>query len=133
MTNPCALVISVFLRPVSTRRRRWTHKEPLRNKLQFAFISLHIPDEPNNPLLYGTAVGRTIKKGAHALAYTRFTRYLVPVAERLCFSFCIYPSFLPKPMRLSGLMMEPTSCLSWLNISATVSHWPSSSFLAGTK
>ena len=45
MTNPCALVISVFLRPVSTRRRRWTHKEPLRNKLPFTPPSLHIPHE----------------------------------------------------------------------------------------
>lgn len=32
MTNPCALVISVFLRPVFTRRRRWTHKNNITNK-----------------------------------------------------------------------------------------------------
>ena len=37
MTNLCALVISVFLRPVSTRRRRWTHKELLADKLQFTY------------------------------------------------------------------------------------------------
>ena len=46
MTNPCAPVISVFLRPVSTRRRRWTHKELLADKLQFTLLSLHISDEP---------------------------------------------------------------------------------------
>ena len=38
MTNPCAPVISVFLRPVSTRRRRWTHKERLPDKLQFTYL-----------------------------------------------------------------------------------------------
>ena len=47
MTNLCALVISVFLRPVSTRRRRWTHKEPLTDKLQVAHPPLHISNKPH--------------------------------------------------------------------------------------
>ena len=44
MTNPCALVISVFLRPVHTRRRRCVQQQLLTDKLQF--VSLLMSDEP---------------------------------------------------------------------------------------
>ena len=48
MTNPCAPVISVFLRPVSTRRRRWTHKEHLTDKLEFISVYNNLPLSPIN-------------------------------------------------------------------------------------